>query len=204
MCAKYACQVCNFVLPVRCVPFGICYKYINEMVNCLLPTTFNSQVSELIREQTFLKSELGLGLGELGMEAPPAEGSESAFDHGNSDSSSVCSSHTSKKAVVHSADMTGKSKPQSKKIYRACVALMPSPPARAGTGQPPDATEECVTSKTEMEQKLEKAPLGAPVEEIHRSVENDELQQVIREVRTAQLETTLQEDFVFLDKLSIG
>ncbi|XP_066473613.1 protein ITPRID2 isoform X2 [Tiliqua scincoides] len=154
-----------------------------DNLSCPSPLNVIEPVSELIREQSFLKLELGLGLGELGMEASPAEGSESAFDHGNSDSSSVCSSHTSRKAGAHSAEMTGKSKPQSKKIYRACVALMPSPPARAGTGRPPDAPEECVTSKSEVEQKLEKAALGAPVEEIHRSVENDELQQVIREIK---------------------
>ncbi|KAJ6665176.1 hypothetical protein lerEdw1_004224 [Lerista edwardsae] len=154
-----------------------------DNLSCPSPLNVIEPVSELIREQSFLKSELGLGLGDFGMEAPPAEGSESAFDHGTSDSSSVCSSHTSRKAGAHSAEMIGKSKPQSKKIYRACVALMPSPPARAGTGQPPDATEECVTSKSEAEQKLEKASLGAAVEDIHRSVENDELQQVIREIK---------------------
>lgn len=192
-----------FCAPVIMYPFFAIITRVS--IKCLIkcPLLFlNSQVSELIREQSFLKSELGLGLGELGMEAPPAEGSECAFDHGNSDSSSVCSSHTSRKAGVHSAEMIGKSKPQSKKIYRACVALMPSPPARAGTGQPPDATEECVMSKSEAEQKLEKAPPGAAVEDIHRSVENDELQQVIREVRTVR--NCSSGEFAFLDKFSVG
>nr|XP_034989547.1 protein ITPRID2 isoform X1 [Zootoca vivipara]XP_034989557.1 protein ITPRID2 isoform X1 [Zootoca vivipara] len=153
--------------------------------NLSCPSSLNvmEPVSELIREQSFLKSELRLGLGELGMEIPPADGSECAFDHGHSDSSSVCSSQASRKDSAHSSEMMGKAKPQSKKIYRACVALMPSPPARAGTGQPPESSEGHTMSRSEVEQKLEKIPLVPAVEEIHRSVENDELQQVIREIK---------------------
>lgn len=132
------------------------------------------------------------------MEIPPADGSECAFDHGHSDSSSVCSSQASRKDSAHSSEMMGKAKPQSKKIYRACVALMPSPPARAGTGQPPESSEGHTTSRSEVEQKLEKTPLVPAVEEIHRSVENDELQQVIREVssRLASIWSVLSQCFL--------
>ncbi|CAM5089553.1 unnamed protein product [Natator depressus] len=152
-----------------------------DNLSCFSPLNVMEPVSELIREQSFLKSELGLG--EFGLETLPAEGSESVFSHGNSDSSSVCSSHTSRKAAVNSSELTGKSKTQSKKLYRASVALTPTPPARAGTGQQAECSEESVDSKSEVEQKLEKVPLLPSVDEIHKSVENEELQQVIREIK---------------------
>ncbi|XP_050772350.1 protein ITPRID2 isoform X2 [Gopherus flavomarginatus] len=138
-------------------------------------------VSELIREQSFLKSELGLG--EFGLETLPAEGSESMFSHGNSDSSSVCSSHTSRKAAVNSSELTGQSKTQSKRLYRASVALTPTPPARAGIEHQAECSEESGDSKSEVEQKLDKVPLVPSVDDIHRSVENEELQQVIQEIK---------------------
>lgn len=142
--------------------------------NLLCPSPLNviEPVSELIREQSFLKSELGLGLGELGLETLPAEGTESLFSHGNSDSSSVCSGHTGRKA-----------KSQTKKLYRASVALTPTPPVRAGTGQQVESSEEFVDSKPEVEHKLEKVPLMPSVDEIHKAVEQEELQQVIREIK---------------------
>ncbi|XP_061464272.1 protein ITPRID2 isoform X2 [Rhineura floridana] len=152
-----------------------------DNLSCPSPLNVMEPVSELIREQSFLKSELRLGLGELGMEIPLADGSESTFDHGHSDSSSVCSSQASRRDGA--SEMMGKSKSQSKTVYRACVALMPSPPARSGTGQPLDSSEGHATSKSEVEQKLEKMSLAPTVEEIHRSVENDELKQVIREIK---------------------
>uniref|UniRef100_A0A8C9EW26 Sperm-specific antigen 2 C-terminal domain-containing protein n=1 Tax=Pavo cristatus TaxID=9049 RepID=A0A8C9EW26_PAVCR len=139
-------------------------------------------VSELMREQSFLKSELGLGLGDLGLENLPAEGTESVFSHGNSDSSSVCST-PSRKAGVGSSELTGKSKSQSKKLYRASVALTPTPPVRAGTGQQVGSSEELADSKPEMEHKLERVPLVPSFDEIHKSVEQEELQQVIREIK---------------------
>ncbi|KAH0621557.1 hypothetical protein JD844_022973 [Phrynosoma platyrhinos] len=154
-----------------------------ENLSCPSPVNVIEPVSELIREQSYLKSELGMGLGEPGMETPPPEGSEAAFDHGaNSDSSSVCSSQASRKAVAYSSETT-KPKPHGKRVYRACVALMPSPPARAGIGQPPEHSEKQPVSMSEAEQKLEKNPLVPATEEVHRSVENDELQQVIREIK---------------------
>uniref|UniRef100_A0A8U8C0U8 Uncharacterized protein n=1 Tax=Geospiza parvula TaxID=87175 RepID=A0A8U8C0U8_GEOPR len=143
-----------------------------DNLSCPSPLNVIEPVSELIREQSFLKSELGLGLGELGLETLPAEGAESVFSHGNSDSSSVCSGHTGRRA-----------KSQSKKLYRASVALTPTPPLRAGTGQPVESSEELADSKPEVEHKLEKIPLMPSVDEIHKAVEQEELQQVIQEIK---------------------
>ncbi|NXC63665.1 SSFA2 protein, partial [Aleadryas rufinucha] len=143
-----------------------------DNLSCPSPLNVIEPVSELIREQSFLKSELGLGLGELGLETLPAEGTESVFSHGNSDSSSVCSGHTGRKA-----------KSQSKKLYRASVALTPTPPVRAGTGQQVESSEEFADSQPEVEHKLEKVPLMPSADEIHKAVEQEELQQVIREIK---------------------
>lgn len=166
-----------------------------DFLICLFRTVsfLNPQVSELIREQSFLKSELGLGLGDLGLETLPAEGTESVFSHGNSDSSSVCSGHAGRKAGVGSSELTGKSKGQSKKLYRASVALTPTPPVRPGAGQQVESSEELVDSTPEMEQKLEKVPLVPSVDDIHKSVEQEELQQVIREVRREGLRSKVFE-----------
>lgn len=84
----------------------------------------------------------------------------------------MCSGHTGRKA-----------KSQSKKLYRASVALTPAPPVRAGTGQAMESSEELADSRPEVEHKLEKVPLMPSVDEIHRAVDQEELQQVIREVR---------------------
>ncbi|NXN15577.1 SSFA2 protein, partial [Indicator maculatus] len=149
-----------------------------DNLSCPSPLNVIEPVSELIREQSFLKSELGLGLGDIGLETLPAEGTESVFSHGNSDSSSVCSSHTGRKA-----ELTGKSKSQSKKLYRASVALTPTPPVRACTGQQMETSEELADSKPEVDHKLEKVPLMPSLDEIHKTVEQDELQQVIREIK---------------------
>uniref|UniRef100_A0A8C3LXD7 ITPR interacting domain containing 2 n=1 Tax=Chrysolophus pictus TaxID=9089 RepID=A0A8C3LXD7_CHRPC len=153
-----------------------------DNLSCPSPLNVIEPVSELMREQSFLKSELGLGLGDIGLENLPAEGTESVFSHGNSDSSSVCST-ASRKAGVGSSELTGKSKSQSKKLYRASVALTPTPPVRAGTGQQVESSEEFADSKPEMEHKLERVPLVPSFDEIHRSVEQEELQQVIREIK---------------------
>uniref|UniRef100_A0A8C5S316 ITPR interacting domain containing 2 n=1 Tax=Laticauda laticaudata TaxID=8630 RepID=A0A8C5S316_LATLA len=147
-----------------------------DNLSCPSPLNVMEPVSELIREQSSLKSELGLGLGEPDMHTPPPEGSESTFEHcTHSDSSSVCSSQASRKAHGQSSE---KCRPPSQKVYRASVALMPSPPARAGIGQ-----EEPWTSKSTAEQKLEKLPSRPTTEEVPKSVENEELQQVIREIK---------------------
>ncbi|KAM6332969.1 protein ITPRID2 [Podargus strigoides] len=154
-----------------------------DNLSCPSPLNVIEPVSELIREQSFLKSELGLGLGDLGLETLPAEGTESVFSHGHSDSSSVCSGHTGRKGGVGSSELTGKSKSQSKKLYRASVALTPTAPVRAGAGQQVESSEELMDSKPEVEHKLEKVPLVPSVDEIHKSVEQEELQQVIREIK---------------------
>ncbi|XP_010127580.1 PREDICTED: sperm-specific antigen 2 [Chlamydotis macqueenii] len=154
-----------------------------DNLSCPSPLNVIEPVSELIREQSFLKSELGLGLGDLGLETLPAEGTESVFSHGNSDSSSVCSGHAGRKAGAGSSELAGKSKSQSKKLYRASVALTPAPPVRAGAGQLVENSEELADSKPQVEQKLEKVPLMPSVDEIHKSVEQEELQQVIREIK---------------------
>uniref|UniRef100_A0A663LR70 ITPR interacting domain containing 2 n=1 Tax=Athene cunicularia TaxID=194338 RepID=A0A663LR70_ATHCN len=154
-----------------------------DNLSCPSPLNVIEPVSELIREQSFLKSELGLGLGDLGLETLPAEGTESVFSHGNSDSSSVCSGHIGRKAGVGSSELTGRPKSQSKKLYRASVALTPTPPVRAGTGQQVESSEEFADSKPEVEYKLEKVPLVPSVDEIHKTVEQEELQQVIREIK---------------------
>lgn len=86
----------------------------------------------------------------------------------------MCSGHTGRKA-----------RSQSKKLYRASVALTPTPPVRAG--QQVESSEELADSKPEVEHKLEKVPLMPSADEIHKAVEQEELQQVIREVRTEGL-----------------
>ncbi|XP_072468661.1 protein ITPRID2 isoform X5 [Notamacropus eugenii] len=156
-------------------------------------------VTELMQEQSYLKSELGLGLGELGFEIPPAESSESVFSQATSDSSSVCSgpSRANRRAGVVSTDSVGKAKTHlpSKKVFRASVALTPTAPSRMGSVQTPPVPEnseeigvveeavESVEPKYEMEQKLENMPLLPTSEESQKNVEHDELQQVIREIK---------------------
>ncbi|NXY42703.1 SSFA2 protein, partial [Ceuthmochares aereus] len=154
-----------------------------DNLSCPSPLNVIEPVSELIREQSFLKSELGLGLGDLGMETLPPEGTESVFSHGNSDSSSVCSGHAGRKAGIGTSELTGKSKGQGRKLYRASVALTPAPPVRAGGGQQVEISEELEDSKPEVEHKLEKVSLLPSVDEIHKTVEQEELQQVIREIK---------------------
>uniref|UniRef100_A0A8D2GWU5 ITPR interacting domain containing 2 n=1 Tax=Urocitellus parryii TaxID=9999 RepID=A0A8D2GWU5_UROPR len=168
-----------------------------------VPSPFRSSalvVTELMREQSYLKSELGLGLGEMGYEIPPGESSESVFSHATSESSSVCSgpSHANRRTGVPSGDSGGKHKAHfvaRKKVFRASVALTPTAPSRTGSVQTPpelesfeevEAAEEgsrVVRPKSEVEEGPEKLPPMLASEEMHRNVEQNELQQVIREIK---------------------
>ncbi|XP_004674527.1 PREDICTED: sperm-specific antigen 2 [Condylura cristata] len=156
-------------------------------------------VTELMQEQSYLKSELGLGLGEMGFEIPPGESSESVFSQATSESSSVCSSpsHANRRTGVPSNDSAGKPKAHlvsRKKVFRASVALTPTAPSRTGSVQtPPDVesseevgaeeVSETVGPKCEVEEEHEKIPLMPAAEEMHKNMEQDELQQVIREIK---------------------
>lgn len=165
-----------------------------------VPSPFRSSalpVTELMREQSYLKSELGLSLGDMGYEIPPGESSESVFSQATSESSSVCSSpsHTNRRSRGPSGSKPRARLVARKKIFRASVALTPTAPSRTGSVQtPPDlesseeagAAEEAsqvvgLTSHTEEEP--EDLSLMPAAEEMHRNVEQDELQQVIREIK---------------------
>lgn len=179
---------------------GMCGSRSADNLSCPSPLNVMEPVTELMREQSYLKSELGLGLGEMGYELPPGESSESVFSHATSESSSVCSgpSHANRRTGVPSGDSGGKPKAQfvaRKKVFRASVALTPTAPSRTGSVQtPPElesseevgAAEEAsriVGPSSEVEEGPGKLPRMPSAEEIHRTVEQDELQQVIREIK---------------------
>lgn len=177
---------------------GMCGSRSADNLSCPSPLNVMEPVTELMREQSYLKSELGLGLGEMGYEIPPGESSESVFSHATSESSSVCSgpSHANRRTGVPSGDSGGKHKAHfvaRKKVFRASVALTPTAPSRTGS-VPPElesfeevgAAEEgsrVVRPKSEVEEGPEKLPPMPAAEEMHRNVEQNELQQVIREIK---------------------
>ncbi|XP_010366993.1 protein ITPRID2 isoform X5 [Rhinopithecus roxellana] len=178
---------------------GMCGSRSADNLSCPSPLNVMEPVTELMQEQSYLKSELGLGLGEMGFEIPPGESSESVFSQATSESSSVCSgpSHANRRTGVPSAASVGKPKTPlvaRKKVFRASVALTPTAPSRTGSVQTPpdlesseevDAAEEApevVGPKSEVEERHGKLPLMPAAEEMHKNVEQDELQQVIREV----------------------
>ncbi|XP_032711947.1 protein ITPRID2 isoform X1 [Lontra canadensis] len=179
---------------------GMCGSRSADNLSCPSPLNVMEPVTELMREQSYLKSELGMGLGEVGFEIPPGESSESVFSQATSESSSVCSgpSHANRRSGVPSGDSVGKPKTHlvpSKKVFRASVALTPTAPSRTGSVQtPPDvesseevgATEEALEAvgpKSEVEEGNGKIPLMPAAGEMHKNVEQDELQQVIREIK---------------------
>ncbi|XP_008521012.2 protein ITPRID2 isoform X1 [Equus przewalskii] len=179
---------------------GMCGSRSADNLSCPSPLNVLEPVTELMREQSYLKSELGLGLGEMGFEIPPGESSESVFSQATSESSSVCSgpSHANRRTGVPSGDSVGKPKTHlvpRKKVFRASVALTPTAPSRKGSVQmPPDvessqevgAAEEALEAigpKSEVEEGHRKIPLMPAAEEMHKNVEQDELQQVIREIK---------------------
>ncbi|XP_047628972.1 protein ITPRID2 isoform X2 [Phacochoerus africanus] len=170
-----------------------------DNLSCPSPLNVMEPVTELMREQSYLKSELGLGLGEMGFEIPPGESSESVFSQATSESSSVCSgpSHANRRTAVPFSDSVGKPKAHlipSKKVFRASVALTPTAPSRTGSVQSPPEVEsseevgaveealEAVGPKSEVEKEHGKISLLPAAEEIHKNVEQDEFQQVIREI----------------------
>ncbi|XP_055456607.1 protein ITPRID2 [Psammomys obesus] len=176
---------------------GMCGSRSADNLLCPSPLNVMEPVTELMREQSYLKSELGLGLGDMGFEIPPGESSESVFSQATSESSSVCSSpsHTHRRSRAPSG-----SKPRTrivarKKIFRASVALTPTAPSRTGSVQtPPDlesseetgAAEEApraVGLPSHMEEEPEDLLPMPAAEEMHQNVEQDELQQVIREIK---------------------
>ncbi|XP_008068648.1 sperm-specific antigen 2 isoform X2 [Carlito syrichta] len=178
---------------------GMCGSRSADNLSCPSPLNIMEPVTELIQEQSYLKSELGLGLGEMGFEIPPGESSESVFSQATSESSSVCSgpSHANRRTAVPSASV---SKPKiqsvaSKKVFRASVALTPTAPSRTGSVQSPpelesseeaEAAEEApnvLGPKSEVEGGPGKLSLMPAAEEMHKNVEQDELQQVIREIK---------------------
>ncbi|XP_055966185.1 protein ITPRID2 isoform X2 [Sorex fumeus] len=180
---------------------GMCGSRSADNLSCPSPLNVLEPVTELMREQSYLKSELGLGLGEMGFEIPPGESSESVFSQATSESSSVCSgpSRANRRTGIPSGDSPLKPKTHlgpRKKVFRASVALTPTAPSRTGSVQtPPDvesseeagAAEEASETggqKSEGDEEYGKIPLmPAAAEEMHKNVEQDELQQVIREIK---------------------
>lgn len=137
----------------------------------------------------------------MGFEIPPGESSESVFSQATSESSSVCSSPSHNNRRSRGPSGNSGNKPRAhlvarKKIFRASVALTPTAPSRTGSVQtPPDLesseeagaaeeTSQAVGLTSHVEEEQEDLPLMPAAEEMHRNVEQDELQQVIREVGT--------------------
>ncbi|GAB1286482.1 Protein ITPRID2 [Apodemus speciosus] len=183
------------VLP--CDALGMCGSRSADNLSCPSPLNVMEPVTELMREQSYLKSELGLGLGDMAYEIPPGESSESVFSQATSESSSVCSSpsHTNRRSRGPSGSKPRARLVARKKIFRASVALTPTAPSRTGSVQtPPDlesseeagAAEEAsqiVGLTSHLEEEPEDLSLMPAAEEMHRNVEQDELQQVIREIK---------------------
>ncbi|KAM4025731.1 protein ITPRID2 isoform 2-T2 [Anomaloglossus baeobatrachus] len=148
-------------------------------------------VNELIREQSHLKSELGIEDSRL---EHGVDRSESVLSPAPSDSSSVCSSSLTKyrKGPLKSSDSVDKPKIQTslgKAVYRATVALTPSPPTRTGAGEnfTEESPEEHGSLNLESTEKRE-SEFYPPVAEAGprwSPEENQELQQVIREIKEA-------------------
>ncbi|CAI9615385.1 unnamed protein product [Staurois parvus] len=146
------------------------------------PLNVIEPVSELIREQSHLKSELGLE--DIRLE-PGADQCDSVLSQAASDSSSVCSSprYRNRKGPLNTYDVVDKSKAQtspSKAVYRASVALTPSPPVRANQNA---TTEEPGNLDSAERSELETV---TPVSEggtRWSPEESRELQQVIREIK---------------------
>ncbi|XP_045149890.1 protein ITPRID2 isoform X2 [Echinops telfairi] len=168
-----------------------------DNLSCPSPLNVMEPVTELMREQSYLKSELGFALGEMGFGIPPGESSESVFSQETSESSSVCSgpAHANRRTGVPSGDSVGQPKPHvvpGKKVFRASVALTPTAPSRAASVQTPPELERSAEAGAAEEDsaaggpnpEVEEGPGSLPAAEgIHKDAEQDELQQVIREIK---------------------
>ncbi|XP_042544330.1 protein ITPRID2 isoform X1 [Dipodomys spectabilis] len=179
---------------------GMCGSRSADNLSCPSPLNVMEPVTELMQEQSYLKSELGLGMREMGFEIPPGESSESVFSQATSESSSVCSSpsHANRRTGVPFGDVGNKPRANlvaRKKVFRASVALTPTAPSRTGSVHtPPDvessedagAAEEAsrlLGPNSKLEEGQGRVPPVPAAEEMHRNVEEDELQQVIREIK---------------------
>ncbi|KAM9305828.1 protein ITPRID2 [Gastrophryne carolinensis] len=150
------------------------------------PLNVIEPVSQLIREQSHLKSELGLE--DIRLETG-AENFDSVLSQVASDCSSVCSSPLQKnrKGLLNTFDFAEKSRTQtslSKGIYRASVALTPSAPARAEANPSPlvESLEE--PGHAQLESSVSETAAPASEGGSHwRPEESRELQQVIKEIK---------------------
>lgn len=149
------------------------------------PMNVIEPVTELIREQSHLKSELGLE--DIRLEHG-ADRCDSVLSQAASDSSSVCSSplYRNRKGPLNTSDIVDKPKAQaspSKAVYRASVALTPSPPVRANQNTTTESREEPGNLDSAQKSELETV---TPVSEggtRWSPEESRELQQVIREIK---------------------
>ncbi|KAG8432511.1 hypothetical protein GDO86_016960 [Hymenochirus boettgeri] len=135
-------------------------------------------VTELIREQTHLKSELGLEDTSLG---PGGDCGESVASD-----SSACSSSLHRQDKLFDKQKFYSS--PRKTVFRASVALTPSPPNRACDNEKPMNTESLEVSERsnpEHTERQDQIPFTSPANESAKWTpeESRELQQVIREIK---------------------
>ncbi|EHB00901.1 Sperm-specific antigen 2-like protein [Heterocephalus glaber] len=141
-------QAVRVPLPFSSFLLGICGSRSADNLSCPSPLNVVEPVTELMREQSYLKSELGLGLEEMAFENPPGESSES-----------VCS--------------------------RATTGFLQTPPELESSEEVGTAEEgpQVAGPNSDVEEECGKLSAMPAAEEMQRNVEQDELQQVIREIK---------------------
>lgn len=151
------------------------------------PLNVVEPVSELIREQSHLKSELGLE--DMRLECG-VDRCDSALSQAASDCSSVSSSplNRNRRGPLNTSDIGDRQKtqtPPSKAVYRASVALTPSPPVRPNQNTTTESPEEAGNFKLESTEKSELDTVTPLSEGGARwsPEESRELQQVIKEIK---------------------